>query len=228
MRVAIHQPNYIPWCGYFAKMAHCDSFIFLDDAQLPQGRSYVYRCRIRRGNSSDWLSIPLQRISGSSIAETLIDGEAWKRKHLTTLRHQYSRTPYFNQVFAVLEPAYQGVCSSLADFNVAIIQILAGYLGVTPAFSRSSELKVDTTSDDRLIELTKRVGGSVYLSGAGGQNYQDPAKFEAHEIRLDVRVYEPVCYPSPELFQSGLSLLDALFYLGPKARDLLVYPETAG
>ena len=87
MKVAIHQPNYLPCRGYFAKMRLCDKFVFLDDAEIPQGRNFCYRVEIR-GHQQDamWLSVPVNRQTHDLIKDVYISySEDWVKKHLNSL-----------------------------------------------------------------------------------------------------------------------------------------------
>lgn len=224
MIVAIHQPNYAPWPGYFAKMLASDVFVFLDEVQMPSRGSYVSRVLIGGQQEPRWLSVPVHFQSGDRIADVRIADTNFPRKHIGSLRTAYSRCRYFREVFALLEPLYDEPGSSLADFNIKMIQAIAGYLQLPCRFEKSSDLKSEGESDDRLISLTRFVGGDTYLSGKGGQNYQDPAKFDAAGIHLDVRTYRPIPYPQRfDKFTPGLSILDALFHLGTAAVGILQY-----
>jgi hypothetical protein len=222
--VAIHQPNYAPWCGYFAKMRHCDVFILLDDVQMPGGQSYVYRTKIASHSGPRWLSVPTRYHLGDSITQVQFADDRWNHKHLGTLRGEYGRSPFFKEVWSIIAPIYENAFGSLADFNQRLIVDLAAYLGLNCRIFRSSELNVPGTSDDRLIALIEAVGGTQYLSGKGGQNYQDPKKFCSRGIDLNVRTYLPTSYiqiHGDPIF--GLSILDAIFNLGKDAIGLLTY-----
>jgi hypothetical protein len=224
MRVAIHQPNYAPWCGYFAKMRACDVFVFLDDAQMPGGTSYVYRTQVLGPKSPQWLSIPTRRSLDDEIRTVGFADPRWPRKHEGTLRALYGRAPYFREIWETAEALYRDPGLSIAEFNMRLVRQIAAYLRLPCRFEVSSALQAEGEGDDRLISLVGRVGGRVYLSGKGGQNYQDPKKFHAAAIELQVHEYTPIPYPqtSPG-FQAGLSIFDALFNLGQEANDLLVY-----
>src|SRR5687767_10206684 len=124
MRVAIHQPNYAPWCGYFAKLLHADVFILLDDAQLPLGRSYVSRTRVLGPDGPRWLSVPVLRQSGQAITDVRFADCNWPRQHLGTLRAGHARAPYFDEIWALLEPIYAAPGSYLAPFNQRLITAL--------------------------------------------------------------------------------------------------------
>lgn len=221
MRVAIHQPNYAPWCGYFAKLAAADLFILLDDVQMPLGRSFVSRTRIQGPAGPRWLSVPVARHSHQSILKVrFAQTGSWPRKHLGALRASYARTPYFREVWDRLEPLYEAPGHSLALFNQRLIETVARYLGLGQPIIRASDLNVLGHAGERLIALVLAVGGDVYLSGPGGVRYQNPAHFTAAGVRLEVKAYEPVAF---EWGSSELSILHALFHLGPASRQLLTY-----
>ena len=222
--VAIHQPNYAPWCGYFAKMQHCDIFIFLDDAQMPGGQSYVYRTRIGTHSGPRWLSVPTRFHLGDAICQIQCADSRWSHKHLGTLRGEYGRSPYFREVWSLITPIYEKAPLSLSEFNQELVIEIARYLGIQCRFLRSSQLQVTGTSDERLISLVQAVGGTRYLSGKGGDNYQNPEKFRMAGIDLEVRAYSPVPYRQFHGHSIlGLSILDAIFNLGKNAASLLIY-----
>ncbi|MBP2291288.1 WbqC family protein [Azospirillum rugosum] len=216
VRVAIHQPNYLPWLGYFTKIANADVFVFLDDAQLPQGRSFVHRTRIHSAAGGDWLSAPVRRAERQLIRDVRFADDDWRRRHRATLLHTYRRTPHFEPVMALVDRILEADTDLLAAFNMRAAMLLADHLGLSCRFELSSAFGVESTSDERLIDLVKAVGGDTYLSGVGGQNYQDPAKFERAGIDLWVREFTPHPYgQGPGAFQPCLTILDALFNIGP-------------
>ncbi len=218
MRFAVHQPNYVPWLGYFAKMALVDTFVFLDDVQMPQGRSYVHRTRIRQQDEARWLSIPCRRNSDSTIAEVEFADEPWALKHQRGLQTVYGRAPYFSEVMALLQPYYEGHGRYLAAFNMNLIGAIARYLGLKATLLRSSEMVTRGTGDERIAEIGTQIGANTYVSGAGGENYQAESTYRAAGISLEVRSYSPKPYEQAQgAFVGGLSVLDALMNLGPEA-----------
>ncbi len=226
VRVAVHQPNYAPWCGYFAKMFVSDAFVFFDDAQLPQGRSPVSRVKIANGRDTEhWLTVPVRKglkpILGVEFADS-----SWAGRHLRALRQAYGRTPHFEEVMDLIGPVYETPGPSLADFNMRLIEAVAGYLGYEGEFHRSSDHPADLRADARIAQLVSAVGGDVYVSGAGGQKYQSETVYAAQGIRLEVRAYQPVRYDrSGWAWVEGLSILDPLFHLGRGTRDVLRYED---
>jgi hypothetical protein len=224
--VAIHQPNYLPWLGFFAKLAAADTFIVLDDAQLPGGASYVNRVTIAGRGDPVALTVPTSSSLGQAINEARHAGNKWRKKHLGTLQARYARAPFYKEVSAMLAPAMQDQSLGLAALNTALIKAVAAYLGLSPTFHTASDIGVTSTSTQRLVDLIGAVGGTAYISGQGGTNYQDPALFEAAGIDLQVHKYAPLPYTQifADEFVPGLSVVDALFNLGQDARDLLFYP----
>jgi hypothetical protein len=227
MIVAIHQPNYVPWCGYFAKIKHADAFIFLDDAQMPRKQSYVYRSEVcTHEGVRQWLSVPTHSAYGDPIRDVALVPNNWHVKHLKTLIGLYGRCAKFREVIEVLTPIYETPGPTLADFNIRLIFAVANYLGLQTNLYRSSDLHAQGTSDDRLISLVQIAGGKTYLSGPGGQNYQSEEKFSLAGLALKVRQYRPIAYPQRgTCFTPGLSVLDALFNVGKEAVHLLDYAE---
>lgn len=225
MKVAIHQPNYLPWCGYFAKMFHCDVFVFLDDANIPGGQSFVSRTKIRNQAGDQWLTVPVSKAGRPNINNVTIPNLSFREKHLKTLSQVYRKAPYYGELMRVIKPAFEIAGDNLCVFNVALLKLLGEALGISAKLVLSSELGVNSSGDDRLVELVAKVGGSEYVSGPGGENYQNAEKFEAAGICLNIKTYKPIPYESTGFpFIPGLSVIDLLCILGPMAaRDVLVY-----
>lgn len=225
MRLAIHQPNYLPWCGYFAKMSACDIFVFLDDADISPGQSYVYRVQVKNQQRGIWLSIPTHRHQNQPIQDVEFADTKWSNKHLRTFRYVYIKAPYFREVYDLLEPIYANPGTKLSQFNIRLIRAIVCYLGLSCRMELSSCLNVSGNSDDRLLAITRMLGADTYISGKGGQKYQAPAKFQKAGVTLEVHTYKPIVYPQLHgEFIPGLSIVDALFNLGPQTVSLLEYP----
>jgi len=225
LKVAIHQPNYAPWCGFFAKMNACDVFVFYDDAQMTKN-SYINRCLINNQGRQTWLTIPVSFKLGDKINQVIISDDRWKHKHMQTLRSVYGRTPFFKEVFGLIEPIYLNTGNSLSQLNMNLIRVVAAFLELSCQFELSSSIPSDNSSDDRLIDICRALGAGNYISGKGGDNYQDHNKFKTAGINLVVKTYTPMPYDQKnDSFLPGLSILDALFHVGKNAVDLLAYEQ---
>jgi hypothetical protein len=230
MIVAIHQPNYLPWLGYFAKMARADVFVFLDDAQYSKN-SYINRVQIDAGGEPRWLTVPVSYHFGDPIGRVRASKPDWRRSHLDTLRNCYRGAPSFESALAIVERAFDAAPDAdIATVNQSLIEAVAGTLSLRCVFRRASNFDTAGLSgDDRLIAIVRQVSpGATYLSGKGGANYQDGSKFEAAGLALR---YTDFRHPDYEQghgnFLPGLSVLDALFRLGAERTAALLAPVAA-
>jgi len=226
--VAIHQPNYIPWPGYFHKLASCDVFVYLDAVQYPRGQSFAPRNRIKTPNGVIFLTIPVSTPDGREGKATYLDVEfaddRWKQKHLKTVEQSYRRAPHFDEVY----PLYQRELDrgdSFVDLNIGLIETFASYLGIDTRRVRLSEL-LDSFGEktELIVDVCRALHASVYVSGSGGgRSYNDEALLNEHGIELR---YDDYRYPEhPQLwgtFEPGLSILDLLLNCGPASRELVL------
>jgi hypothetical protein len=229
MIVAIHQPNYLPWLGYFHKIAAADVFVFLSDVQFSKG-SYTNRVRIKQDGKPRWLTVPVSHAFGDPIDAVRCAGADWVGSHLDTLRGAYGKTAAFAEVWQSVEALFANLPeSSLATVNEALVTRIADRLGLKCRFERAAALGVPAgRSDDRLVALTAAVDPrGTYLSGKGGAKYQDPEKFARAGLHLAYTNFIPEPYRQPGApgdFTSGLSLLDAVFNIGWSRTAELVRP----
>jgi WbqC-like protein len=226
--IAIHQPNYLPWLGYFHKMFACDLFIFLDDVQFSR-QSYTQRVQVLGPGGPHWLTVPVLHSGrwGQLIVETQCNPTTpWRRKHLGTLKVSYGRHPFFDDVYPVVEAILSSTSDNLAETNIALIQAFAEALGVSCDFARSSSMGVaEADATARLIALLGKVGGTRYVHGWGGLKYQDEEQFRASSIDLIPHVFpaHPYSQKGADVFIAGLSIVDAVCNLGFKGtRDSLL------
>ena len=215
--VAIHQPNYLPWLGYFYKISQSDAFVFLDDVQCSKN-SFTNRVKILRDGEARWLTQPVSYNFGNTIMAVSIARADWKTAHLDSLKGAYKAAPAFNAVWPDIEAIYDELDGGdLAAVNMNVIQNFCRHLGIVSDIHRSSAIDgQDLSSDDRLIHLVNKIAPcGCYLSGKGGSGYQDPEKFQDAGIKLRYTDFSPIKYPQcSQTFISGLSTIDAVFHLG--------------
>lgn len=220
--VAVHQPNYLPWLGYFAKIARADEFVFFDDVQFSKG-GYTNRTRIDNGGEPEWLTVSVKVSLGDRIDQVSISNPAWPREHTDRLRERYKGFAFvdvfleeYTSVLKTVEP------SSLSETNIALIEWMAKRLGITVQFSRSSGLGFkELKADDRLIALVSKIDpGGTYLSGRGGAKYQDETKFTDAGIELIYTAFEEPSYRKKHI--GGLSAADAIILLGWETASKLI------
>ncbi len=213
--VAIHQPNFFPWLGYFDKIARSDVFVFLDGVSYPKN-SWVNRVRLNIQREARWTICPLRRATTQGpIANVVIDdGKHWREKLLKTLRANYRRAVRFDQAMLVLEPLIQREEPRLANFNIAAIMAISAALGIDTKFVRQTELSHAGTANDLLVSLVRAVGGTCYLVGGGADGYHDDAPFGAAGLQVRPQSFEQKPYGSPDRFLPGLSIIDYLMHDG--------------
>jgi hypothetical protein len=219
--VAIHQPNFFPWLGYFDKIRRADVFVFLDAVDYPRAGSgsmgsWVNRVRIAIQGEARWATCPVRRMPSGSIisAAEIDDTRPWRAKLIKTLAASYGRAPHYADATALVEPLINAPESNLASFNIAAITAIAGRLGLTTRFVRQSALTPSGQATMRLISLVKAVEGAAYLAGGGAEGYQEDALFAANGVRLVYQSFTPTPYGDPARFLPGLSVIDYLMHDG--------------
>lgn len=211
--VAIHQPNFLPWLGYFHKILKSDIFIFLDNVQFTKN-SYQNRVKIKTKSGAIWLTIPILHNFGQLTKDVRINNaERWRQRQLKTLEANYRKTPFYFTINDLIKRIYfDSDWIFMAELNIRLITEICNYLNIKKKFLRASSFNVHGASTELLINIIKEVNGNIYLSGKGGANYQEIEKFNEAGISL---VYTDIKHPVyPQYwgeFIEGLSIIDYLF-----------------
>ncbi len=217
MIVAVHQPQYLPWLGYFDKMRRADVFCFLDNVQYKKN-DWQNRNRIKNIQGWQWLTVPVHYRFPQTINEVTINNAVkWKNKHLQALISNYNRAPFFKEFLDIFQQVYSENWESLSELNILLINRLRTALGLDqrPAVRASDyDLREDPT--DRLIDICKALKADTYLSGQDGVKYMNMERFKQSGIRVVVQDFKHPAYPQIfEEFQSHMSVVDLLFNCGP-------------
>jgi hypothetical protein len=219
--VAAHQPNFLPWLGFWDKLVRADVLVFLDDVQFPR-RSAGYwtnRVRLLVGGRPAWATVPIVR-SGAGVQEVrevaIDESQPWRERLLRTIRHSYARAPHFADAFEFVRELVETRATRLAEYNELNVRRLARELGLDAGkLVHSSELGAPGSGTDRLIALTRAAGGTVYLSGDGSEGYLDPSRFAGDAPALRFQEYRhPTYAQAAPGFVPGLSIVDALLSCG--------------
>jgi hypothetical protein len=224
--VGIHQPNYLPWLGYFQKIALSDAFVFFDNVQMPGGKSFVSRNRVLTPQGPLWLTVPIARTSAPRrIAEVPIAGDKWLFKHLRTLEHAYTGSPWRDDVLSCLTPVLRAGPENIADLNIALIEAISRLIGLEARFLRATTLDLKEEGADSIPEILALTAATIYVTGAGAgtQRYLDTEALAERGIETRFLPASVPTYPqSREPFEANLSIVDALFNIGPDScRTLL-------
>ena len=219
MKVAVLQPTYLPWCGYFALMDSVDTFIYYDDVQMSV-QSWQQRNKIKTSQGVTYLTVPIRRESGQRICDVSINfGTDWRRKHWQTIKQAYSKAPYFDTYGVYVEDFYGAKWFLLSDYCMDINRYLAMMLDIKmPKVLKSSAMFSQGSKTDRLISLLKNIGATEYVSAPAARNYIEPVKFEIAEIKLTWFNYKHPVYPQIRGdFIPYMSVIDLLFNTGEEA-----------
>lgn len=225
MIVAIHQPNFLPWLGYFLKMAQADAFIYLDNVPFTK-HGYQNRVKIKAREGARWLTVPV--LSKGRFGQLTRDIEInnagrWRDQHVNGLQTEYGRAPYSRPVLDSLKRAYEEADSSLTSFNLKLIDLVADWLALRPRCFFASDLGVEGTGPELLLGLVKAVGGDVYLSGPSGRDYLDLDLFARAGVEIKFHLFEHPVYSQLHYpFIERLSVIDLLLNTGKDgAREVL-------
>ncbi len=223
MIVSIHQPQYIPWLGYFDKIASSDVFVFLDNVQFKKNE-WQNRNRIKTVEGWQWLTVPVIHRYTQKICEVKINNTIqWGKKHLNALVTNYSKTLFFNDYLPFLEKTYARDWKHLADISIHFIRFLAEALGLSKTkFALASDYETREDRTGRLVDLCKQLEGDIYLSGRGGAKYLNLKEFA--EEGLEVKFQDYIHPHYPQLFgdfEPFLSIIDLLCNCGPESLSIL-------
>ena len=186
MRITIHQPDFLPWYGFFYRWAQSDLLILYDDAQFIKG-GWQNRDKLLINGREQWLTVPVVTKGklGQLINEVKINQTVkWKHKHLYTFKSVFGKTPNFLTVFPLIEDVYAGKYDNLIDLNISLLLLCADLLKIKTKFRLSSEYGFSSNQSEKLIDLLNAENADEYLSGTGSINYIDEKLFEQNNIKL--------------------------------------------
>lgn len=226
MIIAIHQPEFMPWLGFFHKMMGVDAYVVLDHVQFKK-RYFENRNRILRTGEPAWVSVPV-RTKGKytqAIKDVEIDnGTKWQAKLWEGIRHTYSKCPHFSTYASEVAELIQGrPYAMLLDFNMAWIEWFRSILGIAPPMTFSSSLGVaDFNASGLILEICRRMGATRYYCGSSGKAYLELESFGAAGVEVVWQEFAHPSYPQAgSEFVPYLSTLDLVMNCGPASLSIL-------
>lgn len=222
--VVIHQPDFIPYPGFFHRLLNCDYYVLLDHVQFNK-RGWHHRDKIKGPQGEAWLSIPIQDIGKSKrINEAHIDNSTdWQKRHLNVLKSYYGKARYFSEIFPAIADIYNQPADLMVDFNYKFLKLLMELFDIKVEHCFSSDLHIQTKKNQMNIDIVKKVGGSRYLSGLGSKEYTDVELFRKNDVELIWQNFNLPVYPQLHgEFLPGLSSIDLLLNCGiEKSREII-------
>lgn len=215
--VAISQPTFLPWLGYFSMIDAADDFVFLDDVAFSR-QSWQQRNRLRGPAGLQWLTVPVDTSgrSGQLILETEIDTRhGFPRKQISTLQQLYGKSQNWGTLGEAICSHLLDAASykSLSKLNRALIIEVVSSLGIQTRIHLSSELESEPGRSEKLASIAKHFGAKYYLAtpGSGDYLHEDKSCFEAQGISLEIHQYvHPIYQQRFKPFLNSASAIDLI------------------
>jgi hypothetical protein len=228
MKVGIHQPQYMPWPGYFAKILSCDLFILFDTAQYVKN-SIINRNKILINGTESYLTIPVSKGKlNETIDEKRIVDFRWKNKQRKTIDANYANHPYYFELKTIFDDVLNTDSNNLCDYNINSIRAVCEYLNIKTRIKCASDYDIINNGDptEFIINIVKHVEGTRYVSGTGAINYLDTKLVNDSGLEFNFYQFKSIRYnqKGTDSFIPGLSMIDLIANL-PSAdiRDYLIH-----
>jgi len=221
--ICIHQPDFIPYLGFFQRLLMSQHFILLDDVQFIR-RGWQHRDRIKGRHGAVWLTLSLRKGEYHQLINEveLSEDPKWITDNLNLIRECYGKAGHFSEVFPLVEAIYRAGHRRVIDFNCALLDLAMEYFDITIPMSRASEYGINATSSARLLELVQARQGDTYLTGTGSRDYLDEDMFRSAGVRVRWQDFKHPVYPQLYGdFEPMLSCLDVFFNCGRDSASVL-------
>ncbi len=223
MIVAIHQPQYLPWLGYFHKILRADVFVLLDTVQFKKNE-WQNRNRIKTAQGWQWLTVPVSYKYPQLIGQVTITNKVkWQHKQRQAILSNYKKAGYYHYMDDLFDGIFSRTWELISELNVSVVKGLAGVLGIdTPIYVASEVGEFPENPDERLIAIVKHFKGNTYLAGSGGRGYMELQKYEKHGIEV---IFQDYRHPEYEQlfgdFEANMSVIDLILNHGDGSLDIL-------
>ena len=228
MTLSIMQPAYLPWLGYFHRIAISDLHIVLDHVAIDRSSrtKFANRNKVRTREGWTWLTIPLLthgRSDQLGIDRLEIDNTShWQRKHWSTIQHNYGRARYFAEHQRFMQDLYKRPWQMLIDVQREVTGYLLDAFAITTPLMFSSQMGITSTKEELILDLCREVGATGYISGPFGRDYLTAEEFDRAAIELHFHDYQhPEYNQAFEGFEPYMSAVDLLFNHGAESAALL-------
>lgn len=223
--IAIMQPTYLPWLGYFSLMKSVDEFVILDSVQFSK-RSWQQRNKIKTQNGEQFLTVPVftKDRREQLINEALIDtGTKVLSKHEKTIEHSYEKAEYYSEFKNKFNSIFENPPDKLIDLNMNLIEIVKNAFSITTPIIFSSELEAVGKKAELLFSICEKCDADTYISPPGSKVYLDESSvFQQSDVEL--KYINFICEPYKQLhgdFLPYMAAIDCLFNLGANGKEFL-------
>lgn len=224
--IAIMQPYFLPYIGYFQLMAAVDKFVVLDDVNYIN-RGWINRNRLLLNGAAHTFTVPLHGASQNRLIcdLELVDDQYWRNKLMRTVYQAYGAAPCYAAVSALLENIVNCSSASLSEYLVNSLSEIVRYLSLEIDIERTSQVyeNANLKGQERIQDICRHERAKVYINPIGGVDLYDRASFQEQDIRLHFLRTRPISYCQGRgEYVPWLSILDVLMFNEPPAvRKLL-------
>lgn len=230
MRVAINQPYFFPYLGYFSLIKQTEQFVLLDEVQfIKQG--WIHRNRVlSEGGSWNYIRVPLEKYRQKDlISEVRINNkEEWRNEIFKHLLYYKKRAPYYQETIDTVEKALNIDTDSIVRLNEHSLRVICNYIGIPADFKIFTEMGLvverSEAPDEVPLNICEALGNvTEYWNLEGGASFYDRSKFEKAGIAIKFLKSNLLEYPQIQGgFEKALSILDVMMFNEPKKiRDML-------
>ena len=213
MKIAIMQPYFFPYIGYWQLINSVDIFIIYDDVNFIK-RGYINRNNILINNVKHLFTLALIKSSQNKKINEILIGEN-NKKILRTIEQSYLKAPFFHDIFPIIEDVFSNKEKDLSKFLGNSLQIFSKYLDINTKFEYSSMIENDKSlqAQDRLIEISKILNATDYINAIGGEQLYDKNAFSDAGINLSFIQTELINYKQfNNKFIPNLSIIDVIMF----------------
>jgi hypothetical protein len=228
--VTVHQPEHLPWLGFFHKINQADCIVLLDQVQY-RDRYYQNKNKVMSTNGPMFVTVPVvskdRRLT--LIKDIKISDSSWKQGYMRTLYYYYKNFPYFEPYYTELHKIVSEANDQLCDLNISIIKYFMKELEMDTKIVIASELDVSGAKSDLMLSICQKLNATAYLSGPSGREYLKQEMFKENQIDVIFQEFHHPRYPQykNQHFVSHLSTIDLLFNCGSSSKEYLVSGESA-
>lgn len=223
MKAVIHQPNYFPYAGFFHKLSLVDIFVIMDNTQYD--KKFTNRNRIIVPGGWTWITVPIKKAHKFHLNRLVeINNDIdWRKIHWKKIQKSYSNAKFFHLYKDYFESLYAIEWELLFELNYETLKKTIKWLGLKIQIILESELNINGTSTERLVNICKSIGADTYVSGQGSKEYINENIFARNNINLEYQFYSCQKYQQhfSESFIPNLSIIDLLANVGTDSPSFL-------
>lgn len=216
--VVIHQPDFIPYLGFFDRLLKADIYVIYDNVQFVKGsRSWTNRDKIKTRKGEKWLTVGTKKMPrDTAINQILLSKDFdWRGEHLNLIRENYKNSQFYSEIMPYILELYRYQCDYMMDFNLQSIKMLMKLFNIHIKYIVASDLHPKGIKNTLIIDIMKRLGCRKYLSGVGARDYYIPELYERAGIDVIWQDFTHPIYPQQyQGFIPYLSSIDLLFNCG--------------